>query len=95
MMSSANTFSQTPAFGLKRVCTLFHLAIALRQVLPERTGPQDPQNPVYEQSVVRAPAAGITNLPWQQRLNPLPLSLRQLIALRPINPLRISKPGTD
>jgi len=55
------------------------LAVALRQVRPVRARPQNPQNTVHEQPVIRSSPAGIRWFARQQRFDPLPLPIAQLV----------------
>src|SRR5215208_3622486 len=59
-------------------------AITLGQVAPRRTGAQDPQNAVQDGAVGVARPARARPLGRQQRLQPPPLLVRQIIASHPV-----------
>jgi len=57
------------------------LAVSLRNVLPTRAGPQNPQNTVHKPTVIAACPAGITGLARQKIRNPIPLRIRKFVPL--------------
>jgi len=57
------------------------LAVPLRNVLPTRAGPQNPQNTVHKPAIIAACPAGITGLARQKIRNPIPLRIRKFVPL--------------
>jgi hypothetical protein len=57
------------------------LAVSRRQVMPMRAGTQHPKNGVDEQAIIASRPAGIAHLAGKQRLDPLPLRVREFVPL--------------
>src|SRR5689334_12558632 len=54
-------------------------AIAARQVVPGRAGAVDPENAVQDPAVIVVRPAGARLLRWQERFQPLPLNISQVV----------------
>jgi hypothetical protein len=53
------------------------LAELFRQIAPGRSGPDQPQDGIHEQPIVRAVPAFVAFLAWNKWFNPPPFSVRQ------------------
>jgi hypothetical protein len=63
----------------------FPFAVPFGQLVPLRSGPQDPQNTVDEQAVVICGSAGISLLAPQHVSDKCPLSVIELVSLRHVS----------
>src|SRR5689334_10853821 len=48
------------------------------QIAPGSAGPSNPQNRIHETTIVLGRSSGMVRLPWQKRLDSVPLFVRQL-----------------